>query len=40
VGVPAVAIKYFPKDDAELVQAVQKLDSAALKEEEAASSRK
>ncbi|CAN9346036.1 unnamed protein product [Alternaria alternata] len=38
VGVPAVAIKYFPKDDAELVQAVQKLDSAALKEEEAASS--
>jgi signal recognition particle subunit SRP68 len=40
VGVPAVAIKYFPKDNAELVQAVQKLDSAALKEEEAASSRK
>lgn len=40
VGVPAVATKYFPKDDAKLVQAVQKLDPAALEEEEAASSRK
>ena len=40
VGVPTVATKYFPKDDAELVKAVEKLDPAALKEEEAASSRK
>jgi signal recognition particle subunit SRP68 len=40
VGVPAVAMKYFPKDNAELVEAVQKLDPAALKEEEAAASRK
>lgn len=40
VGVPSVAIKYFPKDDANLVEAVQKLDSAALEEEKAAASRK
>lgn len=39
VGVPAVAIKYFPKDDAKLVEAVQQLDSAALEEEKAASTR-
>ncbi|RMZ70130.1 signal recognition particle [Pyrenophora seminiperda CCB06] len=38
VGVPAVAIKYFPQDNASLVQAVKKLDPAALQEEEAASS--
>ncbi|KAJ5028143.1 signal recognition protein [Bipolaris maydis] len=38
VGVPSVAIKYFPKDDANLVEAVQKLDSAALEEEKAAAS--
>ncbi|KAH7371099.1 hypothetical protein BKA66DRAFT_424675 [Pyrenochaeta sp. MPI-SDFR-AT-0127] len=38
VGVPAVAKKFFPKDNDQLVQAVQKLDSAALEEEEAASS--
>ncbi|KNG49960.1 signal recognition protein [Stemphylium lycopersici] len=38
VGVPTVATKYFPKDDAKLLQAVQKLDPAALEEEEAASS--
>ena len=40
VGVPSVAIKYFPQDDANLVEAVQKLDSAALEEEKAAASRK
>jgi signal recognition particle subunit SRP68 len=39
VGVSSVAIKYFPKDDEKLVQAVQRLDPAALQEEEAASSR-
>jgi signal recognition particle subunit SRP68 len=39
VGVPSVATKYFPQDDEKLVQAVQKLDPAALQEEEAASSR-
>lgn len=38
VGVPAIAAKFFPKDNAELVKAVQKLDSAAL-EEDAASTR-
>ena len=39
VGVPSVATKYFPKDNEKLVQAVQRLDPAALQEEEAASSR-
>lgn len=34
VGVPAVSQKFFPKDDAELVQAVEKLDASALREEE------
>ncbi|KAJ4364392.1 signal recognition particle subunit srp68 [Neocucurbitaria cava] len=38
VGVPAVARKFFPKNDEELLQAVQRLDPAALQEEEAASS--
>ncbi|CAO2653410.1 Nn.00g028210.m01.CDS01 [Neocucurbitaria sp. VM-36] len=37
VGVPAVARKFFPEDDEQLLQAVQRLDSAALQEEEAAS---
>jgi signal recognition particle subunit SRP68 len=40
VGVPAIARKFFPKDDAELVKAVQQLDPAALEEEDVASSRK
>jgi signal recognition particle subunit SRP68 len=35
VGVPAVAQKFFPKDDAELVQAVEKIDAGALQEEQA-----
>lgn len=35
VGVPAVSKKFFPRDDIELVQAVEKLDPAALQEEEA-----
>ncbi|KAF2258711.1 hypothetical protein CC78DRAFT_525875 [Lojkania enalia] len=34
VGVPAVSKKFFPKDDVELTQAVEKLDSTALQEEE------
>ncbi|KAF1838908.1 hypothetical protein BDW02DRAFT_585504 [Decorospora gaudefroyi] len=38
VGVPAVAMRYFPQDDETLVQAVQRLDATALQEEEAASS--
>ncbi|KAF1940037.1 hypothetical protein EJ02DRAFT_407373 [Clathrospora elynae] len=38
VGVPAVSKKFFPRDDEKLLQAVQKLDPAALQEEEAASS--
>ncbi|KAF1968109.1 hypothetical protein BU23DRAFT_541666 [Bimuria novae-zelandiae CBS 107.79] len=38
VGVPSVAKKFFPKDDAALVQAVEKLDPAALQEEETAAS--
>ncbi|KAF2818886.1 hypothetical protein CC86DRAFT_399035 [Ophiobolus disseminans] len=37
VGVPAIARKFFPDDDAELVKAVQRLDSAALDDEDAAS---
>lgn len=40
VGVPAVAVKYFPKDDAKLRDAVEKLDPTALQEEQAAASRK
>jgi signal recognition particle subunit SRP68 len=39
VGVPAVAKKFFPKDNQQLAQALQKLDPAALNDEEAASSR-
>jgi signal recognition particle subunit SRP68 len=39
VGVPAVARKYFPKDDAELVKSIQQLDPAALDEEDTASAR-
>jgi signal recognition particle subunit SRP68 len=38
VGVPAVSQKFFPKDNAELVQAVEKLDAAALREDEQTSS--
>lgn len=38
VGVPSVAKKFFPKDETELVQAVEKLDSSALREEEATTS--
>lgn len=38
VGVPTVAIKFFPKEDAELVKAVEKLDSKALQEEKTTSS--
>ncbi|KAH6629608.1 hypothetical protein C7974DRAFT_189805 [Boeremia exigua] len=37
VGVPAVALKYFPKD-AELAAAVQKIDPAALQEDAATAS--
>ncbi|KAH7084469.1 hypothetical protein FB567DRAFT_83175 [Paraphoma chrysanthemicola] len=37
VGVPAIARKYFPKEDAGLVKSVQQLDPAALEEEDAAS---
>jgi signal recognition particle subunit SRP68 len=40
VGVPAIARKHFPKNEAELVKAVQQLDSEALAEEDEASSRK
>jgi signal recognition particle subunit SRP68 len=40
VGVPAIARKYFPKDDAELVNSVKQLDATALEEEDVASSRK
>lgn len=40
VGVSAIARKYFPKDDVELVKAVKQLDATALEEEDAASSRK
>jgi signal recognition particle subunit SRP68 len=39
VGVPAIARKFFPKDEAALVKAVQALDPAALEEEDVASSR-
>ena len=36
VGVPAVANKFFPKTDEQLVQAVQRLDSMALQDDKAA----
>lgn len=39
VGVPAVAIKFFPQDDVQLREAVERLDQSALQEEDAASSR-
>lgn len=38
VGVPSVAKKFFPKDNVELTKAVEKLDPAALQEEETAAS--
>lgn len=38
VGVPSVAIKFFPRDDESLLQAVEQLDPAALQEAEAATS--
>ncbi|KAF2713270.1 hypothetical protein K504DRAFT_487720 [Pleomassaria siparia CBS 279.74] len=38
VGVPAVSKTFFPKEEPKLVQAVEKLDAAALKEEETAPS--
>ena len=38
VGVPSVAKKFFPKDDAELIKAVEKLDPTALQEEETTAS--
>lgn len=39
VGVPAIARKFFPKDEAELVKVVKQLDAGALEEEDDASSR-
>lgn len=38
VGVPSVAQKFFPKENADLVRAVEKLDPAALQEEETSAS--
>ncbi|KAL5377179.1 hypothetical protein DPSP01_009991 [Paraphaeosphaeria sporulosa] len=38
VGVPSVAKKFFPKEDADLVKAVEKLDPAALQDEETTAS--
>lgn len=38
VGVPAVSRQFFPKDDKDLVDAVQQLDPAALHDEDAAAS--
>ena len=38
VGVPSVAQKFFPKEDADLVKAVEKLDPTALQEEETSAS--
>jgi signal recognition particle subunit SRP68 len=35
VGVPAVAKKFFPRDETDLLKTVEKLDPSALKEEEA-----
>lgn len=40
VGVPSVALKFFPKKDSELVKAVEKLDATALQEEALAQSGK
>lgn len=40
VGVPSVALKFFPKNDPGLVQAVEKLDATALQEEALAQSGK
>ena len=40
VGVPAVAKKFFPRDEADLLKAVEKLDPSALQEEEATPSGK
>lgn len=40
VGVPSIARKFFPKDEAELVTAIKSLDSTALDEEDEAASRK
>lgn len=37
VGVPAVSQKFFPRDDTELLRAVEGLDAAALREDESAS---
>ncbi|KAH7128801.1 hypothetical protein B0J11DRAFT_279740 [Dendryphion nanum] len=37
VGVPAVSKKFFPRDQAELVQAVEKLDPQVLQDEETTS---
>ncbi|KAF2450955.1 hypothetical protein P171DRAFT_460404 [Karstenula rhodostoma CBS 690.94] len=34
IGVPSVAKKFFPTEDADLVQAIEKLDPAALQDEE------
>ncbi|KAF2279167.1 uncharacterized protein EI97DRAFT_371101 [Westerdykella ornata] len=38
VGVPAVSQKFFPKDDEGLVQAVEKLDAGAFREDEPSAS--
>ncbi|EAT79215.2 hypothetical protein SNOG_13331 [Parastagonospora nodorum SN15] len=38
VGVPAIARKFFPQDEADLVKAVKQLDAASLEEEDDASS--
>jgi signal recognition particle subunit SRP68 len=40
VGVPAIARKFFPQNEADLVKAIHQLDPAALDEEDVASSRK
>jgi len=40
VGVPSVAKKFFPRDEADLLKAVEKLDPSALQEEEATPSGK
>ncbi|KAJ4289228.1 signal recognition particle subunit srp68 [Kalmusia sp. IMI 367209] len=38
VGVPSVAKRFFPRDEADLVQVMEKLDPAALQEEETTTS--
>ncbi|KAI8941833.1 hypothetical protein NX059_003033 [Plenodomus lindquistii] len=38
VGVPSVAIKFFPSDNQQLLEAIQQLDPTALHEEQAAAS--